>query len=292
MTGSDIQRFQAMVDAYRRLAGQSVQAREAQRARFTAFCEQGRALLGQRVEGLAIRTQWWRERLGGSWPVFDLFEALGISGKENRYTDLLAWLCQVEGGVGKAFVRALLGRAHPASLLPSHPGALLHAGREMVTDDGRIDLVLVFEEAAIAVEAKVWSGEHDTPGAEPQTVSYPKALERKLTLAGRPKRVTSVLLSPAGTPPLGEDATRLSFLDVAHAALEVVEQLPTVEQRVVVRLFAAHCLEVVGQVVAGDAFSFRKAAEVLVLPREQWPRWNAGDSSRLAMFAAFMEVQP
>jgi hypothetical protein len=290
MAGGDIQRFQAMVDAYRGLAAQRGHARAEQRARFATFCEEASALVGQRLEGLATRMRWWRERLGGRWPVFDLFEALGISGKENRYTDLLAWLCQAEDGVGAVFVGGLLLRARPSHLLPLTPGALLRAGREAVTDDGRIDLVLEFEQAAIAVEAKVWSGEHDTPGERPQTVSYREALARKLEWAGRPKPVASVLLSPAGTPPLGEEAARLGFLDVADAALEVVERLPAVEQRTVVRLFAAHCLEVVGQAVAGHAFSVRKTAEALALPRAEWPAWVARESGRLAMFAAFMEV--
>jgi hypothetical protein len=292
MAEHDIERFKAMVDAYRRLTGQREHARLEQHARFTAFCEGGRALIGRRLEGWAVELRRWRERFGERLPAFDLFEALGIAGKENRYTDLLAWLCQRREGAGGAFVQALLARAQPAALLPVTRGALLSAGREVVTDDGRIDLVIEFEHAAIALEVKVWSEEHDTPGARPQSVSYTEALARKLTLAGRSKRVVSVLLSPAGTPPSGADAARLSFLDVADAALTVAARLPTEEERAVVRLFAAHCLELAGHAVAGTSFSFRETVEAMALPREKWPRWVLGQSSRLAMFAALMEVHP
>lgn len=292
MAERDIERFRAMVGAYRQLAGRREHARMEQRARFGALCEEGRALIGRQLEVLAIELRRWRERFGGQVPVFDLFEALGIAGKENRYTDLLAWLCHAREGAGGAFVEALLARAQPASLLSGTRGVLLSAGREVTTDDGRIDLVIEFEHVAIALEAKVWSGEHDTPGQKPQTLSYTESLARKLALAGRSKRVVSVLLSPTGTPPLGEEAARLSFLDVADAALSVLARLPTEDERTVVRLFAAHCLEMAGQVAAGASFSFRKTAEVMALPREQWPQWVFGQASRLAMFAALTEVHP
>ncbi len=288
MAGHDAQRFQAMVEEYRRLVGRRAQAGVEQRARFLALCEQARALIGPRLLALSGKLRQWRVRFGEQVPVFDLFEALGIAGKENRYTDLLAWLCQRPDGPGEAFARELLARVHPSGLIPAGRGALLRAGREVVTDEGRVDLVLEFERMAIAVEVKVWSEEHDTPGARPQTVSYPEAVARRLVQAGRSKPVVAVLLSPAGTPPLGTEAGRLSFFDVADGVLGVLGSLATVEERALARLFVSHVLETAGWVVAGR--SFWEIERTLARRREDWPAWVIQESSRLAMLATAMEV--
>jgi hypothetical protein len=177
---------------------------------------------------------------------------------------------------------------HPLLFQQGEMGALRSAEREQVTDDGRIDLVLEFENLAVAVEVKVWSIEHETPGAQPQTVSYPSALERKLQLAGRSIPVLGVLLSPAGTPPLGPNAARLSFFDLASAILTVLEQSRTPEEQAIIRLFVAHVMDIASKAIAGR--SFWKISQTLALPRPEWPQWVLLEANALEQLAAAMEV--
>lgn len=288
MAENRIVRFHRLVQEYHHLAERRAQERTARSERFLALCTRGRELIGQRLHALSLATQEWRKRFGPQVPTIDLFGILGIAGKENRYMDLLAWLCGHKETRGEALVRQLLSRLHPAHLRPFEPGALLEVRRELVTDDGRIDLVLELERCAIALEAKVWSREHDTPGAQPQTVSYREALARKLKLAGRPKPVLTVLLSPAGTPPLGAEAARLSFFDLAAAVLATLDPSSSTEEQAVIRLFASHALDLASWATAGH--SFWDIERALVLPPQEWPQWVTQDASALAKLAATMEV--
>jgi len=285
-----IARFDKLVQEYHHLAERRAQERTAQSKHFLTLCTRGRELIGQQLHALSLAIQKWREHFGPQVPTFDLFDILGISGKENRYTDLLAWLCARKDMGGESFVRQFLSRLHPAHLRPIEPGALLEVRRELVTDDGRIDLVLEFERCAIALEAKVWSSEHDTPGAQPQTVSYREALARKLELVGRPKPVLTVLLSPSGTPPLGVDAARLSFFDLAVAVLMTLDRSTSTDEQVILRLFAAHALDLTSWATAGH--SFWDIDRALRLPHGEWPQWVTRDASALARLAATMEVHP
>ncbi len=224
----------------------------------------------------------------GPPPPFDLFEILGIDGKENRYTDLLAWFCGRPDGRGEVFAHRLLRRVQPAGFLPDPMGPLREVRREVVTRGGRIDLVLEFERCALAVEVKTWSSEHDTPGAQPQTMSYPTALSHELEQSGRPKPVLCILLSPAGTPPLGIHAARLSFLDLATALLDERDAGGTEEERLLYRLFAAHMLDLVTWAMTGH--SFQAVEQALARPREARPSWLTHHVSAFARLAVAMEV--
>jgi hypothetical protein len=290
MAESNIEQFRKLIKEYHRISKHQDREHEERTERFLALCTHGRELITQRLESLALVTQRWRDRFTPQIPTFDLFEALGIAGKENRYTDMIAWLCRRTGGRGEAFARDLLSRLHPAHLRPALQGTLQSVEREMVTDDGRVDLVLEFEQAAIALEVKVWSAEHATPGASPQTISYPEALKRKIALTGRPKPelILMVLLSPEGTPPLSEEAARLSFFDLADSTLATLAPTDTDEERAVVRLFAAHVLDTASQSVTGR--SFRDIHRELNQPREQWPTWLIQEASILARLTTVMEA--
>lgn len=282
-----LERFRAMAQEYHQLARARSRLSAERLASFGQLCMRGRELVDLRLEALSLSLKHWRDRMGSSAPTFDLFEALGIWGKENRYSDMIAWLCTLSSGRGAAFARSLLSRMKPRLFQPSESETLLRARREQVTDDGRIDLVLEFERLVVAVEVKVWSSEHDTPGAQPQTVSYPRALERKLQLAGLSQSVASALLSPAGTPPLGKNAARLSFFDLAAAVLDTLEQNVSPDERSVLRLFAAHVLDIASYELTER--SFREIGEALTRPRREWPQWVVSKAHVLEQLAAALE---
>jgi hypothetical protein len=290
MQESEIERFRELVRAYHLLLERRVQERRLQHQRFLEFCTRGRALIEQRIKVLSTALQNWRSSFGAYIPTFDLFEVLGIDGKEHRYRDLITWLCRRKGGRGEFFARSLLSKMQPASLWLSDPVALQNVEPEFTTDDGRIDLVLEFEHFAIALEIKVWSTERDTPGEQPQTVSYQGALERALKRAGRSKSVLAVLLSPAGTPPLGTDAGRLSFFDLASAVLLTMDPSDTAEEQAILRLFAAHTLDIASSDITGRRF--RELSQTLGLSRQAWPDWVIREANVLEKLVAAMEVHP
>jgi len=285
-----LERFQTAVQEYRQLIAKQQQGSAALRAQFETLCTQGRGLVERRLMALSTEMKRWRNRFRPHIPAFDLFEALGISGKESRYSDLIAWLCTRRNSRGESFARTLLSRMKPLPQQPSEWGALLTTTREEVTKDGRVDLVLEFERLAVAVEVKVWSSEHETPGGQPQTVSYPRALEEKLNRAGRPKRILTVLLSPTGIEPSSQDAARLSFFDLASAMLSTLPETPDPDEQLLIRLVAAHVLDLAPQELTGHPFW--KIQEALAAPPSTWPLWVILKAPELEELAATMEPRP
>jgi hypothetical protein len=113
-----------------------------------------------------------------------------------------------------------------------------------LTLDGRVDLVLDFEDLAVAIEVKVWSLEHETPSGRRQTDAYVAALEELLKSRGRPKRAVCVLLTPDGRAPGNPQRGRLTFVRAGAIILDhgVVDRAAV--DVVVARLLGLHFIEV------------------------------------------------
>jgi hypothetical protein len=202
--------------------------------------------------------------VGGAVPDFDLFDALGISGKENRYTDALAWLA-ARGTLGAQISYTLVESSFPDRLPPL--GALQRISREMRTDDGRVDLVLEFEHRAVAIEVKIWSFEHDTPGARPQTVAYGQAVQTLLRDTSRDKPVDCILLSPDGRAPANPRAGQLSFTALGATILRMNAGRPVNAEVVLTRLLGLHFIEIGARSLGG------RLARVLPPPENPDDRW-------------------
>lgn len=202
--------------------------------------------------------------VGGAAPDFDLFDVLGIAGKENRYTDALAWIA-ARGAVGARISSILVQSAFPDQ--PPTLGALQRVGREVRTGDGRVDLVLEFENCVVAVEVKIWSFEHDTPGARPQTAAYGDAVQALLRDSARDKPAECILLSPDGRAPASPSAGQLSFAALGAAILRVNGGGPASAEVVLMRLLGLHFIEIGARSLGG------RLARILPPPEDPDAGW-------------------
>lgn len=115
----------------------------------------------------------------------DILAAAGISGDENRYTKLMAWMLWPEGKpelalrFQKAWLQAL-GQHKIARRLKK----AVKPETQKPTKNGCLDMVIDFRQPnfVLIVEAKTGTEEHETPSGEMQTKAYPAALRRSLNL--------------------------------------------------------------------------------------------------------------
>jgi hypothetical protein len=251
---------------------------------FEGFLQSVRRPIRLRAEGLYPAVRRLQQNLLGDTPGFDLFHVLGIAGKENRYTDALAWLLKTDG-VGPSLAGALKDPVFPAPS-PSVPaGKLERVTREVVTRDGRVDLVLEYEHAAIAIEVKIWSFEHDTPGAVPQTMAYAQALEERLVARGRPKPARCVLLTPDGRAPANPEAGRLSFVRLGSMILDRCIGKQATAELIVARMVGLHFIEI-GALSRGGSLSKMLKSPLPEKPDEPWLQKHISDLLAIADLAA------
>lgn len=115
----------------------------------------------------------------------DILAAAGLSGDEDRYTKLMAWMLWPEGKselalrFQKAWLQAL-GLHKKAGLLKK----AVKPETQRLTKNGRLDMVMDFRQPnfVLIVEAKTGTEEHEAPSGEMQTIAYPAALRRSLNL--------------------------------------------------------------------------------------------------------------
>jgi hypothetical protein len=207
------------------------------------------------------------QTLAGTMPSFDIFDVFGIQGHENRYTDALGWL-MATNEVGDRLGRALVAAASPRSAAEPPKGRLCEVTREVLTNDGRVDLVLEFDDAVVGVEVKVWTLEHLTPGGRPQTEAYPAALTERQRIRGRPKRVICVLVTPDGTAPANPESARLSFSQLAATILREGIRGRREDQQLVARQIGFHFLAI-GSLSRGGSVEFLREE----LPDEISEQW-------------------
>lgn len=175
----------------------------------------------------------------------DVLELSGITGDENKYTRLLAWLLYPTEHPEFAATcqRAWLGHV----LQGFTPDGAAIPQPQLVTDDGIPDLVLRYGDVPVVVEAKTGTSEHPTPGSRSmQTIAYPAAVLRKFELPpGGPSHV--IFLTPDRRRAANEDARPVSYLETALVLARAVDAATVPERvrqayRAVLGHFAAHAL--------------------------------------------------
>ena len=136
----------------------------------------------------------------------NVFEALGITSAEIRHSNMIAWLMRPDDSHG------LGGRV--LSALIEHAGGIAPEGMDdfrVMRESDNIDILAASAKSrlTLAMENKVWSGEHDD-----QLARYREAVECRY-----PDYVRLYLfLSPHGTPPEGED-DRNAWVPIDYRAL-------------------------------------------------------------------------
>jgi hypothetical protein len=158
-------------------------------AEFNSFSREANRLAIQQVRN-ALGDPLYRDHLKKlcRWIIpfgLDILARAGISGLENSYTNLIAWMLFPPGRPDqalrcqRAWLKAMGLAAAEVIAKPAEP--LLYSE----TDDGIPDMVLHFQNPAyvIIVEAKLGSIEHTAPNSRAQTIAYPFAVRRALELS-------------------------------------------------------------------------------------------------------------
>ena len=187
---------------------------------FLAWIREARPLLAQklRVSLAACRGRFkpFSEWLTPDSP--DLLTVAGLSGFEDPYTELLAWALNPPGGP----VLALrMQKAWLTCLGISEAGQMTKpasVNTQVVTVDGRPDLVLFCDELQflVVVEAKTFSPEHQTPSGRMQTVAYPAAVRKHLRLASD-TTTYMVFLTLDGSAAADEKTISTTYADFVKA---------------------------------------------------------------------------
>jgi hypothetical protein len=190
---------------------------------FNHFIKLARPLLVEEIKNLLPRIA-ERAVLAERWLTpHDLLSVAGFSFVENSYTALMKW--------------ALDPDTHPASAHRRQRAWLKAVGLDenicgktacvpapqLGTDDGIPDLVLLFENATIVVEAKTGSAEHAVPSGEFQTVAYPEAVRRTLGL--RPEqKIEVVFITPDRRKAASPTAKATTFVEFVYCIAGVFDR--------------------------------------------------------------------
>lgn len=145
----------------------------------------------------------------------DLLQIAGIQGDENRYTNLIAWMLspQTNRTLAKAIQHHWLRQVGLSRNSFDEPARVI---TQVVTDDGIPDLILIFPDSVIIVEAKTETAEHPTPGGQMQTFAYPPAVRRFFRLPDE-FPIHIFFLTMDGTLPANPEAHSTTYLDVCFA---------------------------------------------------------------------------
>ena len=115
----------------------------------------------------------------------DILAVAGLSGDEDRYTNLIAWMLWPEGKpelalrCQKAWLKSL--GLHKIAMQMKKA---IKPVPQFVTKNGRPDMVMHFQQPdfILIVEAKTGTEEHETPNSDWQTQAYPAAVRERLGL--------------------------------------------------------------------------------------------------------------
>ena len=171
----------------------------------------------------------------------NIFEVLGITNTEIRHSNMIAWLMRPRGkhGLGGGVLSSLID--HAGGAVPDDLSDF-HVKRE----SDNIDILATSSKnrLALAIENKVWSGEHDD-----QLTRYRQIVERRYPGWEH----LYLFLSPYGTPPEGE-ADREDWVPIDYRALlgYVEEALSGAEITAKARLVIEDYVSSVRRHIVGD----------------------------------------
>jgi hypothetical protein len=199
-------------------------------------------------------------------PAPDLLRILGREDDENSHSDLIAWLLNPARApvVAPAALHGLVERlALPAEWIAkidrNVAKQLVSVRREIViarelADDfdnlRRIDIVVSGPDFVLAIENKVWTGEHTD-----QTAAYWEWLEPLTCLRG------GILLSPSGATASCPEFKSVSYLDLVSLLLEgAVDNELTASEEIVL---ASYLKTLARQILPIEMRAVREAAALM-----------------------------
>ena len=162
----------------------------------------------------------------------DVFDVLGLQGRELFHSDFLAWLLGPKGshGLGDRFLQGFLRLIHGRAVLPAANSPATTADREAFLTyggvSGRLDILIRNSNAGYlcAIENKVWAPE----GAD-QLGWYRRVLESDYP----GHMVDLVFLTPDGREPEEDEErnhwTRVSYTDILRLVDEILDTEPAIE---------------------------------------------------------------
>ena len=172
-------------------------------------------------------------------PGMDLFRVAGLSWAEDAYTELIAWTMdpRVHGEVATVVQRVWL-----ESLLVEEASQVSMAAipKTQLWLEGEIpDLVLLYGDFVVVVEAKTSTEEHTTRSGKFQTESYPDVVRRNLACAEIPIHI--VFLTIDRTLAVNTAAISTTYLNFALVLAQVAQScdLPN-DVAVAFRMIATH----------------------------------------------------
>ena len=215
------------VDTFRRFvaAGADLAAsvRHPPLAEFREFLQQAEPLVVGRIQSRLPSINEQVTTISTWLTPHDLLAVSGRSYLEDPYTELMAWALAPETHAASALVRQQswlqrVGIPHGTDQLsrPAEPRT------QVVTDDGRVDLLLSFATFAVVVESKTGSTEGLTPSGRPQTIAYPEAV-RRLLAAGPDFPIHVVFLTRDGDEASNRAALRTTWLEFALSQIAALD---------------------------------------------------------------------
>ena len=151
------------------------------------------------------------EALRADGEALNVFEVLGITNTEIRHSNVIAWLMRPNGnhGLGGCVLAALIDRA--GGIAPEDMSDF-----RILRESDNIDILATStaNSMTLAIENKIWSGEHDD-----QLARYSEIIERRYPGWEH----LYLFLSPFGTPPEGEEDGEIWAPIDYRAILGIVE---------------------------------------------------------------------
>jgi len=238
----------ALFDRFRRFVSDSQQLLRKRLAtpplvQFRQFVGAAKPLLLQELpEQLVLLGSRLRPLADWLLPVeLDLLRIARLTFAEDAYTELLAWSLAPETDPKSALQRQ---RQWLRSLSLREADSLSEAADpevQVLTEDGRPDMLLQYLSFVVVVEAKTNSIEHETPASGlPQTIAYPTAVRHRLGLDEHIP-VYMVFLTPDGRAAANHEAISTTYLNVAAALASALAhgQLPD-DTRSLFKLWITH----------------------------------------------------
>ena len=191
------------------------------------------------------------EEQGAKSDGLNVFEVLGITNTEIRHSNVIAWLMRPgdSHGLGGAVLSELIG--HAGGNAPADLGDF-----RILRESDNIDILAVSasNRLTLAIENKVWSGEHDE-----QLARYQATVERRYPTWEH----LYLLLSPSGMTPEG-DTDREIWLPIDYGMLLgiVEDALGKADPSEKARMFIGDYIDSVRRHIVGDESLQERCVEI------------------------------
>ena len=225
-----MRRFRAFVDSARPLVATRLAPAldDAQRsARFRAFVEAATPLATLHARTVIDRLAPIARTINPWIVAYDLLDVAGYAYVETAYTSLVAWALFPPG---RPEVALAVQRRWAAEVAPAaNVSGAARPDHQLITDDGIPDLVFVYDDSVIVVEAKTKTVEHAAPSGRAQTFAYRDSVIAHLGPEHAWKRCEVIYLTPDGSAPANPAARSASYAQLAIVLADALDDLPATD---------------------------------------------------------------